>query len=154
MPGLIDYGCSVADVYRRYHDIHGAIFGAASYRIIIDALRGRRRRIYHDHAQVLVGLRAELAGYEREITDLVEAGPMKATDREIHRVLLDYLRVLDGAINDLFAIFDNLQRDETRYRDVGADGHSRFSNDKRLYDRHLSELERLGTRLNRLFTSY
>jgi len=122
--------------------------------MIIDTLRRRRQRVYHDHAQALAGLRAELAGHEQAIIDLVEDGPMKATDREIHRVLLAYLRALDRAIHALFAIFENLQQDENDYRNVGADGHSRFSRDKRLYDRHLSELERLGTRLNRLFTSF
>ena len=154
MSRLIDLGCSVADVYHRYHEIHGAMFGAASFRLIVDALRGRRRHAYREYAQTLAGLRTELAEQEPEIVRLADQGPAKATEREVRQVLLDYLRALDRAISALLLIFEKLEQDEASYREAGGDGRSDFSRDKLHYDHSLSELERLGTRLNRLFTSY
>ena len=154
MSRLIDLGCGVADVYHRYHEIHGAMFGAASFRLLVDALRGRRRNTYREYAQSLAALRDELARQEPEIIELAKEGPAKATEREVQQVLLDYLRALDRAIAALILIFENLQQDEAAYRDAGLDGRSRFSGDKLHYDHKLSELERLGTRLNRLFAGY
>ena len=154
MSRLIDLGCGVADVYHRYHEIHGAMFGAASFRLIVDALLGRRRHTYQEYARTLSGLRDELATQEPEVAELVAQGPVKATEREVQQVLLDYMRALDRAIAALIVIFENLQQDEAAYRDVGLDGRSGFLRDKLYYDQRLSDLERLGTRLNRLFASY
>ena len=154
MSRLIDLGCQVAEVHHRYHEIHGAIFGTASFRLILDALRGRRRRTYHGYAQTLAGLRDELAGLDPEIADLAEKGSAKATEREVLRVLLLYMRALDDAMAGLLLIFENLEEDESGYRDTGTDGRSGFTRDKLAYDHTLSELERLGTRLNRLFANY
>ena len=130
------------------------MFGAASFRLIIDALRGRRRPAYRKYAETLARLREELARQEPEVIALAGEGPVKATEREARQALLDYLRALDRAIAALLLIFENLQQDEAAYRNAGIDGRSRFSDDKRQYDHDLSELERLGTRLNRLFSSY
>ena len=154
MSRLINLGCRVADVHHRYHEVHGAIFGTASFRLVLDALRGRRQQTYLAHAQTLVGLRAELAGLDPEIQDLIAKGPAKATERELLQVLLLYMRALDRAAAGLLLIFENLERDESGYRDTGTDGRSGFTRDKLDYDHSLSELERLGTRLNRLFASY
>ena len=115
---------------------------------------GRRRRTYQGHAQTLTALRADLANLDTEVAVLVEQGAAKATEREILHVLLDYVRALDKAVAGLLVIFENLQHDESAYRDTGADGPSGFTRDKLGYDRSLTELERLGTRLNRLFASY
>lgn len=154
MSRLINLGCGVADVYHRYHEIHGAMFGAASFRLLVDALRGRRQNAYHEYAQSLAGLRDELARQEPEMVALVEEGSEKATERAVQQALLGYLRALDQAIAALLLIFENLQLDEAAYRDAGLDGRSRFASDKLNYDHKLSELERLGTRLNRLFAGY
>lgn len=154
MSRLIDLGCKVADLHHRYHEIHGTLFGAASFRLILDALRGRRRRAYHAYSQTLNGLRDELAGLDPELADLTNRGATKATEREVQQALLAYARGLRRAIDGLIVIFDRLEQDESVYRDTGADGRSGFTQDKLRYDHSLSELERLGTRLNRLFANY
>ena len=61
MARLIDLGCKVADVHHRYHEIHGAMFGTASFRLILDAVLGRRKSAYKEYSQTLTGLRDELA---------------------------------------------------------------------------------------------
>jgi phosphoenolpyruvate carboxylase len=154
MSRLIDLGCQIADVHHRYHEIHGAIFGAASLRLIIDALRGRRRRIYREYAEDLADLQQELSRLDPQITALLEERAAKTTEREIRRVLLEYVRALNQAIGRLEFILRKLEKDENAYRDTGVDGRSGFTSDKLDYDHSLLELERLGTWLNRLFTSY
>ncbi len=154
MSALIDLGCKVADVHHRYHEIHGAMFGTASFRLVLDALRGRRRRAYSGYSQTLTDLRHELAGLDPELADLISRGASKATEREVQQVLAAYAKALDRAIEGLIVIFDRLEQDESGYRDTGADGRSDFTQDKLRYDHSLLELERLGTRLNRLFANY
>lgn len=154
MSRLINLGCQVADVHHRYNEIHGAMFGAASLLLIVAALRGRRRSTYREYAETLDELKGELAELEPEVADLVRQGAAKATEREAQQALLDYVRALARAIGGLHLIFDNLEQDETGYRDAVVDGRSGFTRDKLAYDHVLSELERLGTRLNRLFESY
>lgn len=154
MSRLIDLGCQIADVHHRYHEIHSAMFGAASIRLIIDALRGRRRRAYREYAEDLADLQQELSRLDPPITTLLEERVAKATEREVQRVLLDYVRALNQAIGGLRLILKNLEKDENAYRDTGVDGRSGFTSDKLDYDHSLLELERLGTRLNRLFASY
>ena len=68
--------------------------------------------------------------------------------------MVNYTQALGNAIARLKQIYENLQRDETAYRDAGTDSRSRFTVDKLDYDRLLAELERLGTRLNKLFANY
>lgn len=154
MSSLIDLGCRVAAAHHRYHEVHGALFGAASFRLIIDAIRGRRRQAYRHHVDTLTGLRRELAELETEIAALAEAGPAKTGAREVQQVLRDYTRALDGAIVGLADILRNLEHDESAYRDTGADGRSGFTRDKLRYDQSLVQLEGLGSRLNRLFSNY
>lgn len=154
MSRLIDVGCRVAAAHHRYHEIHGALFGAASFKLIIDALRGRRRQAYRQHLDTLALLRRDLAALETEIALLDQTGPPKTGEREIQRVLLDYTRALDRAVVGLSDILGNLEHDESGYRDTGSDGRSGFTRDKLRYDHSLLQLERLGTRLNRLFSNY
>jgi len=151
---VIDLGCRIADVHHRYHEIHGALFGAASFRLVIDAMRGRRRRAYAAFSETLQGLQNELAALESQVADLGLGETVKAADHELQQVLLEYMRVLSEAIAGLDTIFVNLEQDESAYRDTGDDGRSRFTRDKLHYDHVLLELERLGTRLNRLFSTY
>jgi hypothetical protein len=54
----------------------------------------------------------------------------------------------------LATVFESLGRDESAYREPGPDGRSEFTRDKLHYDHLLLEMERLGTRLNRLFANY
>ena len=154
MSRLIDLGCQVADLHHRYHEIHGALFGAASFRLILDAMRGQRRRAYREHAQSLALLQQELDRLVPEVQALLDEGVAKATQREVQHALLAYVEALGRAIAGLALIFRNLDQDEDAYRDTGPGGRSGFTRDKLDYDRSLQELERLGTRLNRLFAGY
>ena len=154
MSRLIDVSCKIADVHHRYAEIHGALFGAASFRLIIQAVRGRRGRAYREHIEALATLRTELADLELGLPELPAEGGVKTTEREIHKTLLDYQRALDRSMSDLGVIFEHLADDESAYREPGTDGRSGFTRDKLSYDHSLIELERLGTRLNRLFARY
>ena len=154
MAKIIDLACGVADVHHRYHQIHGAIFGAASFHLIIDALLGRRRRAYQEFSGNLNDLQTELTTLEAQVSDLEQQESARGTERELRSMLLEYTRVLSKAIAGLGNIFANLEQDESAYRDPGSDGRSRFTRDKLEYDHLISELERLGTRLNKLFSNY
>jgi hypothetical protein len=151
---IIDLGCRVADVHHRYQAIHDALFGAASLRLIFDALRGRRRRAYKDFALSLEGLQEELISLRAQTSDLAGETPAKVTDRELQRLLLEYSEALRKAITALDLIFTRLEQNESAYREVDADGRSGFTRDKVQYDHLLLDLERLGGRLNRLFSNY
>ena len=154
MSELIKLGCTVADVYHRYHEIHGALFGASYFRRMIDAIRGRRERTYTQFTQTLNELQGELAALESQISDPEKNAPVTGADRELRQALLEYTRYLNRAVNGLENICANLEQDEVAYRRLRADGRSRFTADKLNYDHRLSELERLGTRLEKLFTNY
>ena len=122
MAKIIDLACGVADVHRRYHQIHGAIFGAASFHLIIDALLGRRRHAYQEFSGNLKALQIELAALEAQVTDLEQRESARGTERELRQMLLEYTRVLSKAIAGLGNIFANLEQDESAYRDPGSDG--------------------------------
>jgi hypothetical protein len=154
MSNLIDLGCRVADVHHRYHEIHGALFGAGSFGLVVNALRGRRRRAYREFSTTLQGLEAKLAALEAQIAEPAQAASRRGTERELQQVMLEYTQALSKAVMALGAIFVNLEQDESAYRDAGADGRSRFTGDKLDYDHMLLDLERLGTRLNKLFAKY
>lgn len=154
MSELIKLSCAVADVYHRYHEIHGALFGASLLSRMADALRGRRECSYARSAQTLNELQDELAALESQIKDPVENAPVTGADRELGKSLLEYTRYLNRAVSGLEKIFANLEQDEVAYRRLGADGRSRFAADKLDYDHMLSALERLGTRLEKLFANY
>lgn len=154
MSTLIDLGCKVADAHHRYQEIHGALFGAGSFRLIIDALRGRRRAAYSAYAQTLNVLQDELTELGGKISGLGPVKPAKSADRELQQVLLEYTEVLEEAVTQLENIFRNLEQDESAYRDASIDGRSQFTRDKLRYDHLLLGLERLGTQLNRLFSAY
>ncbi|MGB5201573.1 MAG: hypothetical protein WBN68_12660 [Sedimenticolaceae bacterium] len=70
-------------MHHRYHEIHSVLFGAASFRLIVDALRGHRRRAYKECPQTLQGPRDELAILEGHITGLTLADAGKGVDREM-----------------------------------------------------------------------
>lgn len=151
---IVDLACQVADVHHRYQEIHGALFGAASFRLIIDAMRGSRQRKQKECAQKLNGLGAELTVLEAQIAavDRVDGG--RAVDRQLQEALLAYTQVLHKAVSGLETIFESLEHAESAYRETGPDGRSGFTRDKLHYDHLLLEMDRLGTRLNRLFVNY
>lgn len=154
MSQLINLGCKVAGVHHRYDEIHGTLFGASSFRLLVDALLGRRRRAYHKSSGALAELRSELAELEAQVADPTQAVPVTGVDREVQQVLLEYSQTLDDTMAGLETIFAKLEKDEASYREPGSDDRSEFTVDKLHYDHLLSELERLGTRLNKLFSNY
>ena len=154
MSDLIRLSCTVADIYHRYHEIHGTLFGATLVRRMFDAMRGKHQRQYTEIVATLAGLVEELVKLEKEIRNPVIDGPVTGADRELRKVLLGYTRNLNRAVDSLAGIYENLERDEIAYRRLGVDGRSRFTADKMKYDQLLSELERLGTRLEKLFANY
>ncbi|MES9918588.1 MAG: hypothetical protein ABW160_22030, partial [Candidatus Thiodiazotropha sp. 4PDIV1] len=72
MSNLINLGCDVSDIHRRYAEIHGALFGITSYRMVLYALKGESRSMYSDYERRLKGLQEELAAHISSIrkTDL------------------------------------------------------------------------------------
>lgn len=148
MARIIKLGCDVAAVHRRYSGIHGALFGAASYRLVIDALTGKAGAAYGEYEQRLGDLGERLEALTTEIAD-----PEVEVSARLRQVLLDYARVLGTAIDQLRTICARLKADEKGYRrfDLGV---SPLRQDKIRYDHCLSELERLGTELNKLFARY
>lgn len=155
MPNLINQGCKVADIYHRYDEIHGALFGASYLRLLADKLRGKPRPGYRKFLLSLSGLQDELDTIESEIKDPETNTPVTGADRELRQALLEYTRYLKLAINGLENICEKLEQDETAYRALRQDdGRSSFTADKLDYDHLLSELERLGTRMDRLFSNY
>jgi len=154
MPNLINQGCKVADIYHRYDEIHGALFGASYFRLLADKLRGKQQPGHLESLSSLRGLQDELGTIESEIMDPEKNTPVTGADRELRQTLLEYTRYLIKAVNGLENICENLEQDEAAYRALRQDGRSGFTADKLEYDHLLSELERQGTRLDRLFSNY
>jgi hypothetical protein len=72
----------------------------------------------------------------------------------LQQALLDYCDALVKVIAGLAGICHSLEQDETAYRDIDAQGRSRFTRDKVRYDYALGDLEKQGNKLNRLFSGY
>ncbi|MCU7874659.1 MAG: hypothetical protein KZQ91_18105 [Candidatus Thiodiazotropha sp. (ex Lucinoma borealis)] len=151
MSNLINLGCDVSDVHRRYAEIHGALFGITSYRMVIYALKGESRSMYSDYEHRLKGLEEELAEHISSIknTDL----PLR-NSADLHDSLIEYTRILSQVISGLKSICSQLKNEEDDYRSSADNGQSRFLQDKVKYDYSIRELERIGTKLNKLFSTY
>ncbi|MCM8857040.1 MAG: hypothetical protein LC541_15880 [Candidatus Thiodiazotropha sp.] len=151
MSNLINLGCDVSDVHRRYAEIHGALFGITSYRMVIYALKGESRSMYSDYEHRLKGLEEELAEHISSIknTDL----PLR-NSADLHDSLIEYTRILSQVISGLKSICSQLKDEEDEYRSSADNGQSRFLQDKVKYDYSIRELERIGTKLNKLFSTY
>ncbi|MCU7886562.1 MAG: hypothetical protein KZQ82_20425 [Candidatus Thiodiazotropha sp. (ex Lucinoma annulata)] len=151
MSNLINLGCDVSDVHRRYAEIHGALFGITSYRMVIYALKGESRSMYSDYEHRLKGLEEELAEHIGSIknTDL----PLR-NSADLHDSLIEYTHILSQVISGLKSICSQLKDEEDDYRSSADNGQSRFLQDKVKYDYSIRELERIGTKLNKLFSTY
>jgi uncharacterized protein YukE len=154
MSELIKLSCSVADIYQRYRAIHGTLFGASYLRRMLDTLRGRAGQQYGGFSQTLNAIQNELDALESQIRQPNEERPVTGADRQLRNALLDYTQNLNRAVNSLESICSGLGQDQAAYRKVRADGRSQFTADKLEYDQLLSELERRGTRLEKLFANY
>ena len=76
MSQLINLGCRVADVHHRYDEVHSALFGASSFRLLADALLGRRQQTYKKSSRTLTELRGQLALLESEVADPEKVTPV------------------------------------------------------------------------------
>lgn len=151
---IIDVGCRVADAHHRYQEVHNSLFGVASFRLLLDVMRGSRQRRYAEHVQTLNDLSDELKGLTSQIGAVTLASDARVFDRELREVLLAYTQALHETVAGLEVILQGLRDDESAYRNVGSDGRSSFTRDKLHYDHLLLGMERLGARLNRLFSRY
>ncbi len=154
MARIISLGLEVAEVHRRYAEIHGALFGAASFRLILQTLRGQGRKAFAEHHRSLVELLGLLEDLESRVEACEKSEQSSRGAHELRQTLLDYSAALIKVISGLAAICRNLERDEDGYRQTDEQGRSRFNQDKIRYDYAISELETLGGKLNRLFSSY
>ncbi|MCG7910872.1 MAG: hypothetical protein JAY82_13990 [Candidatus Thiodiazotropha taylori] len=154
MSKVIDLGCSVSDIHRRYAEIHGALFGITSYRLILFSLKGKTDSLYSDYEERLNTLQDELTGLLEQINGVDEDDLPLRNAAGLHQTLIDYTETLNQAISQLRSICGCLKRDEADYRSTNEGGQSKFNQDKVDYDYTIRELERIGTKLNKLFSSY
>lgn len=153
MASIVSLGYGVAEIHHQYAAIHGALFGAASFRLAIIAMTGRSTKTYRDYVQTLEQLQARLSGFAAEvpIADVVTAADQAG---QLRGALSEYIATLDIAIADLKGICTQMLQDEDGYRAIPKGEQSAFNRDKIHYDRVLLRLEKLGSRLNRLFSRF
>ena len=153
MASIVSLGYGVAEIHRQYAAIHGALFGAASFRLAIIAMTGRSTKTYRDYVQTLEQLQTRLSGFAAEvpIADVVTAADQAG---QLRGALSEYIATLDIAIADLKGICTQMLQDEDGYRAIPKGEQSAFNRDKIHYDRVLLRLEKLGGRLNRLFSRF
>ena len=153
MASIVSLGYGVAEIHHQYAAIHGALFGAASFRLAIIAMTGRSTKTYRDYVQTLEQLQARLSGFAAElpIADVVTAADQAG---QLRGALSEYIATLDIAIADLKGICTQMLQDEDGYRAIPKGEQSAFNRDKIHYDRVLLRLEKLGGRLNRLFSRF
>ena len=154
MAKIISLGCEVADIHRRYSAINDALFGASSYRLVIHAMTGRMDATYRKYEHSLEELRTELSTLEGSILDAGKKERAPRAAEQLPQALIEYTRLLREVIDSLTVICQKLMEDDKGYREVSDAGGSPFSQDKIRYDYSIRQLERLGSRLNKLFSSY
>lgn len=154
MAKIIQLACELAEVHRRYAEVHSDLFGVSSFRLAINALTGRGRWRYSEYRSTLSGLLQRLADLGTQIAD---CGASERTSRgaeELQRVMLRYVEALERVIRELSNINDHLAGNEQDYRQADDSGVSPLNRDKAEYARTVSEMEYLGNQLNRLFSTY
>ena len=154
MAKIISLGCKAADIHHRYSAVHSSLFGAFSYRLVITALLGKTERSYGKYEQTLDGLWKELVGLDEQIAGTTAEERVSHGSDQLHQILIDYTHTLHDVIAHLQDICRKLREDEEEYRTLDAKGQSRFNRDKIAYDHSIIQLERLGTKLNKLFSTY
>ncbi len=147
MTAIVDLGCQVANLHHRYAAVHDSLFGASS------AIKGTERRTYADYGQGLAQLGQELARLGPQIAGQTSA-PGGHRVEPLRDALLDYTQSLSRVVTALQAMCGRLAEDAAGYRKSPPQGQSAFNRDKVEYDYALREMERLGTRLNKLFASF
>lgn len=153
MTNIISVGCKIAEVHHKYSAIHDAMFGAASYRLVIATMTGRSDRIYRRSVQNLEQLQVRLAELSAEIP-LADVGAAAYQAEQLRIPMLDYVDALNEAITALREMYTQLLQDEDAYRAIPEGGHSAFNQDKIIYDKLLLRLEQQGSGLNKLFSRF
>ena len=151
MDSIVNLGCKIADIHHQYAAIHRALFGASSFRLVIAAMMGRTARAYREYRQTLDKLQTQLSVLAAEVP-MADAGAAAHHAEHMRIVLSEYVATLDSAIVSLRSMCTQLLQDEDSYRAAPEDGQSAFNQDKIHYDRVLLHLEKLGRRLNQLFS--
>jgi hypothetical protein len=154
MARIISLGCEVAHVHGRYSAIHRALFGVSSYRLVVASLTGREVKIYREYERTLDELEGELAKLTTNITAIGEHEKRVRSAEQVHTTLLEYIQTLRDVIRSLGSIYHKLGEDEKGYRSDPGEGPSQFNQDKIGYDHSRQQLERVGTRINKLFSTY
>ena len=153
MASIIALGCDIAEIHHEYNAIHGALFGASSYRLVIAAMTGRTTRAYQGYLHTLNQLQTRLSECTAQLPS-ADAGAIAHQADHVREVMFEYASTLDSAMVDLHNICNRLMQDEDGYRESPQGGQSAFNRDKVHYDRVLLQLEKLGRQLNQLFSRF
>lgn len=153
MTNIISVGCEIAEVHHKYSDIHDAMFGAASYRLVIATMTGRTAKIYRQSVQTLEQLQVQLSELSAAIP-LADGGAAVYQADQLRGPMSDYVDALNSAILALQEMYTQLLEDEDAYRTIPEGGHSVFNQDKIIYDKLLLRLEQQGSGLNKLFSRF
>ena len=153
MASIVSLGCDVAEIHHQYAAIHGALFGAASFGLVIIAMTGRTAKTYREYLQTLEQLQTRLSGIATEVplADGVAAAHQAA---QLRSALSEYIATLWFWEYIITRICTQMLQDEDAYRDTPKGGQSDFNRDKIHYDRVLLRLKQLGSRLNRMFSRF
>lgn len=153
MTSIISVGCEIANVHQNYSRIHDALFGAASFRLVIATMTGRTGKIYGESLETLEQLQIRLSEIS-VVIPTADAGAAAYQADQLRGALSDYVTTLNTAIIELQAMYTQLLEDEDAYYATPAGGQSAFNQDKIRYDRLLLRLERHGSGLNQLFSRF
>ena len=154
MARIISLGCEAARVHDRYCEVHRALFGPTSYRQVITSLREGKESAYGKREQTLDELRGTLARLTTDVTNISEEEKRVRCADQMCTTLLEYIQTLGEVIGILSSICHKLGRDEKAYRRNTGKGSSPFGQDKIRYDQSRQKLERVGTRITKLFATY
>ena len=141
-------------MHDRYEKVHSMLFGMSSYRLLLSSLTGRVQHEYAAHLEALNGLLEELEELERQVLEAQREERSTRAPVQLRGVLLDYIKALHKVVGILAGICSQLQHDEEAYRKLDENGQSDFNSDRVSYDFALRDLELLGTKMNRLFSTY
>jgi hypothetical protein len=152
-PNIIRLGCDIAEVHRRFTEIQGTLFGAASFRLALAVTLRRRKLPYRSCLHPLEQLQARLSELAAEVPTAGAGLSVQQADR-LRTSLSQYAATLNTAITQLHSMCHALWQDEEGHRATPEGGRSAFNRDTIQYDHVLMQLDKLGLHLNRLFARY
>ena len=153
MTSIITVGCGIASIHQKYSCVHDALFGAASFRLVIATMTRKTTRIYSDSLDTLEQLQIRLAQLTETIPT-ADAGAAAYQADQLRGALTEYAATLDTAIIELQKMYTQLLENEEAYCATPEGGKSAFNQDKIRYDRLLLRLAKLGSSLNQLFSRF